>query len=179
MTCIVGLMHEGRVYMGADSAGVSGLDLMVRADPKVFRNGEFLIGFTTSFRMGQILRAHLRAIVPPAVDLDRYMEESFVEQVRLTLKERGYAVVNNNQETGGEFLVGVRGHLYLMGSDFQVGRSLLPYWAVGCGAQIALGALYSTFLMPPDRRLMLALEAAEQFSVGVRRPFIVLEEEHA
>lgn len=56
MTCIVGVTHKGRVYMGGDSAGVSGLDLTVRKDQKVFRNGEFAIGFTSSFRMGQILQ---------------------------------------------------------------------------------------------------------------------------
>ena len=35
MTCIVGLVHEGVVYIGGDSAGVGGLSLTVRADEKV------------------------------------------------------------------------------------------------------------------------------------------------
>ena len=43
MTCIVGLVHEGVVYIGGDSAGVGGMSLTVRADEKVFRNGEFLM----------------------------------------------------------------------------------------------------------------------------------------
>ena len=30
MTCIVGLVHEGVVYIGGDSAGVAGLSLTVR-----------------------------------------------------------------------------------------------------------------------------------------------------
>ena len=59
MTCIVGLVHEGVVYIGGDSAGVAGLSLVVRADEKVLRNGDFLMGFTTSFRMGQLLRYKL------------------------------------------------------------------------------------------------------------------------
>ena len=58
MTCIVGLVHEGVVYIGGDSAGVAGLSLVVRAD-EMFRNGDFLMGFTTSFRMGQLLRYKL------------------------------------------------------------------------------------------------------------------------
>ena len=60
MTCIVGLIDGNRVWMGGDSAGVSGLDITVRSDPKVFRNGDFLIGFTSSFRMGQLLAFRLR-----------------------------------------------------------------------------------------------------------------------
>ena len=59
MTCIVGLIDGRRVWMGGDSAGVSGLDITVRADAKVFRNGDFLIGFTSSFRMGQLLAFHM------------------------------------------------------------------------------------------------------------------------
>ena len=39
MTCIVGLVHEGVVYIGGDSAGVGGMSLTVRADEKVFQNG--------------------------------------------------------------------------------------------------------------------------------------------
>jgi hypothetical protein len=37
MTAIVGLVQAGSVYIGGDSAGVSGMSLTVRADAKVFR----------------------------------------------------------------------------------------------------------------------------------------------
>ena len=42
MTCIVGLVEKGNVYIGGDSAGVGGYSLTVRADRKVFRNGDFV-----------------------------------------------------------------------------------------------------------------------------------------
>ena len=29
MTCIVGVVQDGKVFMGADSAGVSGLDILL------------------------------------------------------------------------------------------------------------------------------------------------------
>lgn len=47
--------------------------------------------------------------------------------------------------------------------------------AVGCGDQIARGALYGTQMQPPKERIRIALEAAERFSAGVRGPFIILE----
>ena len=53
MTAIAGLVHDGKVYIGGDSAGVAGMDLHLRSDPKVFTVGEFVIGYTTSFRMGR------------------------------------------------------------------------------------------------------------------------------
>ena len=50
MTCIVGVAHKGAVYIGGDSAAVAGWALTCRADHKVFKNGDFVMGFTTSFR---------------------------------------------------------------------------------------------------------------------------------
>lgn len=55
MTAIAGVAEDGKVWIGGDSAGVGGLNLETRTDPKVFVNGDFLFGYTSSFRMGQIL----------------------------------------------------------------------------------------------------------------------------
>ena len=60
MTCIVGMLNKGKVIIGADSAGVSGLDVQIRKDPKVFITGEFVIGCTTSFRMIELLQFSLK-----------------------------------------------------------------------------------------------------------------------
>ena len=92
MTCIVGLVHEGVVYIGGDSAGVGGMSLTVRADEKVFQNGEFLMGFTTSFRMGQLLRYSLK---PPRRhpddEINQFMVVTFTNAVRECLKAGGWA----------------------------------------------------------------------------------------
>ena len=49
MTCIVGLISEDRVYVGADSASVDAGGLITRPTtvPKVFKRGPFIIGYTT------------------------------------------------------------------------------------------------------------------------------------
>ena len=52
MTCIVGLVENGKVYIGGDSAGVAGLDVRMRSDEKVFTKGNMIFGYTSSFRMG-------------------------------------------------------------------------------------------------------------------------------
>lgn len=92
MTCIVGLVEGNRVLMGGDSAGVAGLNLCVRADRKVFCNGPMVFGFTTSFRMGQLLRHALS--VParhPDVDIERFMVTTFIDAVRECLKSHGWS----------------------------------------------------------------------------------------
>jgi ATP-dependent protease HslVU (ClpYQ) peptidase subunit len=177
MTCIAAVVHDNVVYMGADSAGVAGSDLTIRADQKVFINGEFLIGFTSSFRMGQLLRY---AFEPPKYredekDLYKYMVTDFVNAVRKCLKDGGYAQVDKGEEIGGWFLVGIRGRLFKIESDYQVGESVLPYEAVGCGEAYALGVFSVTDKVDPEERIKLALGSAESFSAGVRAPFVILK----
>lgn len=177
MTCVAALIHDNTIYMGADSAGVSDFDLVVRADQKVFLNDEFLIGFTSSFRMGQLLRYALKPpkFRPEEKDLYEYMVTDFVDAVRDCLKKGGYAQNDNGEEVGGCFLVGVRGRLFQIDSDYQVGESIQPYAAVGCGRAYALGVLSVTNTTDPEYRIKLALGSAEKFNVGVRGPFVVLK----
>lgn len=173
MTCIVGLVEDGKVYMGGDSAGTGGgYNQTIRRDPKVFRVGPYLIGYTSSFRMGQLLRFSLT--VPdqdPRHDDERHMMTTFIEAVRSCLKDGGFATVSSNSESGGTFLVGYKGVLYEIGDDYQVGISECQYDAVGCGYQLALGAMYATSGKKPKERLQAALQAAEEFNAGVRGPF--------
>jgi len=175
MTCIAGLIDNGKIYMGADSAGVnSSLSLSVRADQKVFVKDEFIMGFTTSFRMGQLLQYKLQVSPrPERIDVFEYMVTSFVESVRKCLKDGGFAEKKDDKETAGTFLVGYAGRLFCVNSDYQVEETLLPYAATGCGEDIALGALFANGHLKPEERILQALEAAEQFSAGVRRPFVI------
>jgi hypothetical protein len=175
VTCIVGLAEGGKVYIGADSAGVDGgLSLGIRADRKVFRNGDFIMGFTSSFRMGQLLAVKL---TPPRWhpedDPWRYMVGDFIDAVRTCLTAGGYSSKNNNVETGGSFLVGFQKRLFHVESDFQVGERIDCFDATGCGESYALGSLSETKNEKPKSRVLRALAAAERFSAGVKGPFHV------
>lgn len=175
MTCVAGLRHDGNVYIGADSAGIDGIDLVVRADEKVFVVGPYLMAFCGSFRMGQLLRYSLDPPSPRTKDLPRFMATAFVDAVRKCLKEGGAAEVQHNVETGETFLVGVKGRLFCVDTDFQVAEPDDAYAAIGCGRLIALGALYAQpKAMAPKNRVLQALSAAQRFSGGVRAPFRVL-----
>lgn len=176
MTCIVGVEHKGRVWIGGDSAGVAGYSISSRADEKVFKNGPYVMGFTSSFRMGQLLRYSLVPPAPNTRDLDRFMVTTFVDAVRACLKAGGYASKDKDVEEGGTFLVGVAGHLFGIQSDYQVAKEVNGYAAVGCGEDLALGALYATRRMPNQRsRVRSALEAAAEHSAGVVGPFRIIE----
>ncbi|GAA5196193.1 hypothetical protein GCM10023322_64560 [Rugosimonospora acidiphila] len=175
MTAIVGLVHQGAVFIGGDSAGVSDWNLAVRADAKVFRKDMYLFGFTTSFRMGQLIRYSLQ-LPDPEGDLVGFMATRFVDALRDCLKSGGWAKKENDREEGGTFLVGVRGRLFAVYDDYQLSMPADGFAAVGCGDQVALGALYATADtgMKPRKRIKVALSAAERFSAAVRSPFVCM-----
>ena len=177
MTCIVGISKDGRCYIGGDSAGAdsSRMQIIGRADQKVFQTGAFVMGFTTSFRMGQLLNYSFSAPAPrDGVSLMAYMSTDFVDAVRTCLKAGGFAKKESENEVGGTFLVGFRGQLFTIYSDYQVEQCLDGFQSVGCGDLIALGSLYETKKEEPEKRILKALAAAEHFSAGVRGPFNVV-----
>jgi len=179
VTCIVGVKDKetGRVVIGGDSAGVAGWDLRVRADHKVFTHGPFVFGFMGSFRVGQLLRYVFQPPEhPEGMDDFEYMVTRFVEAVRKVLTAGGVARKDDNVETGGFFMVGYRGRLYTVESDYQVTENLDGYAAMGCADQVAMGALFAidNQRMDAHKRVSLALYAAERFSAGVRSPFHVV-----
>jgi hypothetical protein len=166
--------------MGGDAAGVSDYDKRLQNFPKVFLVDDFLIGYTTSFRMGQILQYHLRPPEHETVDMP-YMVTKFVPEVRKLLIDHGFATKENNYETGGCFMVGCQGQLFTIERSFQVLQSVDRYEAIGCGAPYALGALRSMFpkgIRDPgislEDSITSALQTAAYFSAGVSEPFSIL-----
>jgi ATP-dependent protease HslVU (ClpYQ) peptidase subunit len=178
MTAIAGLVHDDRVLIGADSGGVGGWTLNIRKDAKVFANGPYIIGFTTSFRMGQILRWTLKPPAPGKGSLERFMCTTWVDTARKALSEGGWATKEAEREVGGVMLVGIRGRLFRIDEDWQVGEHVEGYAAVGSGEQTSLGALAATehLGLDPEKRVLAALEASERHNIGVRGPFHLLWE---
>lgn len=183
MTCIIGIVEDDVIYLGGDSAEVGGeaMTICSRSDEKVFivDGEEFAMGFCGSFRGGQLLRY---AFDPPEQSKHKsdmaYMVTDFVDAVRAMQKDRGFLKRENEiEEHDCVFIVGYRSKLYVVDSDFQVGCPLGNFTAVGSGSQVALGALYATVDSDktPEERITLALEAAAEFNIGVRKPFHIVK----
>jgi len=178
MTCIVGLVKDGKVYIGGDSIGVN-IDSYsgnIRKDQKVFRNGKFIMGFTTSYRMGQLLNYAFSSSrgINEGEDTMSYMVNVFVNDVRTCLKAGGYASLREGVESSGTFLVGFNGRLFSIYDDYQVSENIDEFATCGCGGEFASGALFSNRHLEPDERIIQALSAAEHLSVGVKSPFSII-----
>jgi hypothetical protein len=180
LTVIAGLIAaDGSIIMGGDCAGVAGLDMALVAEPKVFTNGHFLIGFTSSFRMGDILRYADLPVYREDEDggSHRFMVKKFIPAVRTLFKDSGYMSVEHQREQGGTFLVGFCGHLFAIWDDLQVASSTYDTLAIGRGGQVALGAMIAMRVsgVALDESLVeVALKASQRVIAGVRSPFVIL-----
>ena len=180
MTCIVGLEHGGRVYLGGDSACTDPNGYVAPlVEAKVFRFGPLLIGFCGTLRFGQLVKHTL--LLPQQENKSdiEYMVTDVATAVGVCLQ----AADNLSHEddgkatTGGCLLIGYHGKLYEMDQGLGVQATSRPYNAIGSGAYIALGALHALLRhaeMAPRSCVLAALKAAADHHGGVRAPFTIL-----
>lgn len=181
MTCIVGCVQDGVVWIGGDSAGVdmNTLGIVSRSDEKVFVNDEFLFGFCGSFRTGQLVRHATKFPKKAAAKTDMaFLVTDFVNVIRECQSSHGALSRASEEESlagGTSLLLGYNGMLYTVENDLQIGCPAEGYAACGGGAPYAVGSMYATrHVTDPIERITTALEAAAAFNAGVRAPFTIL-----
>lgn len=147
MTCIIAYIDKDGVgHMAGDSAGTA-LGYHSRSDnvhPKVFRNGEMLIGYTTSFRMGQLLQY---AFTPPehpeGMDSYAYMIKLVVPEIRKTFVSSHY--IKADDKEGGTFMIVYRGKLFFIQEDYAVFER--PHNFDSCGSgQTSSNTVFETII---------------------------------
>lgn len=188
MTCIAAICDGYSVWIGADSAAGTENHVEIYREPKVFLIDEFVIGYTTSFRMGQLLQFSFN---PPlhkrGVSDYEYMVTDFIGRVKMTFGNGGFmGKVKEGADAGGSFLVGYKGKIYRVESDFQIATPKLPFSSVGSGYREALGSMLTTHKiqklnLAPDPEIEKAIESAlsvaQYFTPFVRGPFKILQKE--
>jgi hypothetical protein len=172
VTCIVGLVHQGTVYMGGDSCGSDRHTYTDAQGHKVFASGEHLIGCTGTFRLIDLLRRRL-SVDPPreGVDPEDYIRGDFLDAAVKVFDDHGYLESKSGVKSFcGAFLIGWRGSLWEVQDDLSV--IAIPPWghAVGSGNEAARGALWSCRGAEPASRVHRALRAAEAIVTTVRGP---------
>lgn len=185
MTVIVGLECDDCVYIGGDSAATSqpDLDSTITTNSKVFYNGNLLFGFSSSFRIGQLLRYSLK-ILPMKKGMNEieYLVTHVADRIRKLCNDKGTLKKDND---GGDdyidskILCCVNGKLFSIEPDLGIVKSAFGYDAVGCGSNYALGAMYATknLNMSPEQRIKIALESACIHNASCRAPFTILKQE--
>lgn len=148
VTCIVGLRGKKGVLIAGDAQGSTQWIKRNDASPKVFQLSELLcVGYCGSGRFGQILQYHLMDSLddpPLQEDEHRWVVRNFVQYLRDITTDHGHLEIHHNVETFGpsEFLLAVRGRLFLIDNEFGVSEHVLCYESVGSGAETAVGSLH-------------------------------------
>lgn len=187
MTCIVGLIAKGTVWIGADSlsGNVNDYSIGLVRNPKIVRqsikskkhgNADVLIGYTSSWRMGNLF-AQMEFPHPKGKDAFRYLVEDFVPILRQEFSKSGFLEVRDSVERGGTFLIAINNRLFQIQNDFAVLEPLSVYDACGSGGAYALGAFnaicssHFSSELTPRQICLAALEAASHHSAYVSSPY--------
>ena len=161
MTVVAGLVTPDGCWMGADSlaSDESGLASLI-ATPKVGKFGNMLLGYSGSFKVGQMYFKVASKAHNPTL-------EQLLESVKLP----------DDLKDDWELIAIEHGRLYEISSNsgaLEARKDLdgYCYGAIGSGAAPALGSLFTDH--EDEGSVYQSLEAAAMHTTNVRSPFLVL-----
>lgn len=171
MTCIAGVVRDGRVFMAGERGASEGNYIVPIDKPKVWKVNGYLLGYAGTFD-GQHLQYNFNPPTPEG-NLDKFMHSKFLKSLKSFYKE--WDIESKDSELS--LLIGVKGKIY---EHEASGLTLVSYErdfiAIGSGAEYAMGSLYTTQNhKDPKRRLTLALNAACEYSTSCIGPVDILE----
>lgn len=175
MSVIVGIVSGGAVHMGADTYVGNGYVQKRSPAPKLFRRGEIGIGCSGDLVVANAIRFRLKPPTPEEGESDEsYVAVRLVDAIREAIKAGGQLKKENEVESAcGYLLIGYRGALYHICSDFSSLVDGRGYAAEGAGEQFALGSLHASRAESDIRsRLTVALDSACEFSSYCAPPYI-------
>ena len=184
MTCIIGVVDKenGCVWMGGDSLGSNGFTKATQEPPKVFRNKVFtnvVMGSTCTFRHIDLLKYSKDLFKEidfyKKKDIDHeYMVMEFIPNIMKIFKDGLPSY--DEKARGANFLVGAKDKLFEIQEDYSVLQPASGFCSVGSGEYAANASLYTTVGMdiPIEKRIEIALMAAESCCCGVQRPFKII-----
>lgn len=176
MTCIVGIEHDGIVFLGSDTCASNTSITLETDEPKIVRiNKDMIVGYCGSFRFGQLMQYSIKLPSQPKQMSDHeYLCTLFVDTLRKTFKEKGFLQIEKHVEEGGTALIAYKHKLYYLEDTFQVRRAI-GYGSVGSGSYFAMGSLATTaetkYQMGIIDRLMDALKVASKLNPFVKGPY--------
>jgi len=195
MTTIIGIQGDGFCIAASDSRIsetevdsnlISQIVGLRESNGKLGINGKYVLGAAGDLRAINILH---HAFKPPepapnlkGKKLDQFVTVKFIAALRECFEHNGYASPDNDQkehiaEHSSTVFMAINGQIYIIDGDYSWISDANGLFAVGTGAQYALGAMYS--LMPRGkislghgRKMVLkALAAAAKFDPYTGAPY--------
>lgn len=181
MSCVIGLAHSGNVILCGDSASVGGNEMAASSVPKVFKRDvpnlvkghapePMLLGFTGSYRKGNLLMYQVEIPYQLKSDIAQYMVCDFIPAVRACFTTH----LTENKEDDFSFLVGYKGILFSIFGDLQVNQVRRGWDVIGSGQYFGVGAMEALKYMKDGRkRVQKAMAATAEYCNEVCAPFVM------
>lgn len=173
MTCIIGLVEDGRVYMVSDSAASGGNTSRRIAGSKIAKHGDFLVGASGSTVTLDVISELPSFHVEEGDDI-RKLVFLFSNMLREKLKELDLTIDYESATSLPSFshvIVGVAGRLFTIQHDFSIIEYNEPFASIGSCDEIVLGAISVTPRIEPIQRLTLIMDVCSRYAMGVSGPY--------
>lgn len=182
LTCIISLIENGNVWVGADSRVVleneQGLPICCEKICVQHVSGsDMVIASAGSASLHTILKYRVRYPASRRGETDEtYVCKRVLPQIQKALIDAGHIDSDEGDVShlprNGEVLIARRGQCFIIETDFAVLSIKSGAFALSSGAPIALGSLHTSRTWDnPLARIIEALEAAANYSTMVAPPF--------
>jgi ATP-dependent protease HslVU (ClpYQ) peptidase subunit len=172
MTCLVGIVQDGKTYIGADGYATSeDCERKPIICRKLFISDKYLVGFAGHIRTGQLLYPESGFEFPKDIyQIPNHMYLWLREFEAVGKDEAQMAIIQSN------FLIATKDKLYEILMDLSISEidPKCGFTAMGSGTPYAMGSLYTTAEIYKDNpltRIEIALNAAAEFVKNVGPPY--------
>lgn len=146
MTTIAAVQGLDWAAVAWDSRVVEGDRVFVlpESQGKVSRNNDFLLGAAGDMRAINLLAHTFKPTRPPTgisdEELDAFMSTKFIKELKRCFDDAEYGEKGSQESS---IIALVQGRVYEIGTNYDWCHDIAGFYAVGTGAQYALGALSS------------------------------------
>jgi len=112
---------------------------------KIAQNGKYLVAAAGLVRGMNLIQHSFVPPNPPRSNLDKFMVNRFVPALRKCFQTAGYDMKDDGgvAQHESEFLVAVKGVIYLIDEAYGVERTSNKIYVTGTGMELALGAAHA------------------------------------
>jgi len=167
MSTIIGITNKHGACIAADGR-ISSIDqdgyttqinTLPKNQTKVIKNNGWIIGTSGDLRAINLLQhAHKPTKPPTHNNIEKHIITKFIPELRNTFDTHGYSLPQREQSThvaehSSTILIAAKGQIFCIDGDYSVLTEQLGIYAIGSGAQYALGHLYTLRHTIPNLKL--------------------------
>jgi len=175
MTCIVVVRDtlNSKLWMAGDRGVGDDNNISTSLTPKIWKKEGFLFGYAGSMDGDRIRHLFLPPEYEGRGSIDKFMYSKFLKALR-KFYEEWWVDVSTTSDFG--MIICIRGKIYEHNAaDMSLTQYEQDYLAMGSGADLALGSLYSTQKQKDARkRVATAVNAAINHSTSCKGPIDIL-----